>query len=128
MSNGLNVFWKCWEKEIFTVLTLNRIICCIQDGKGFFHLTLDPADISNYYRHHISFFLSKFLEHTIHIQVSLYLTQDDLQDPNQSGFKAGHSTEPALLATTAKSPAVRSFLLLNHLSPSFSTFDIVNSI
>ncbi|KAK3514505.1 hypothetical protein QTP70_018656, partial [Hemibagrus guttatus] len=62
---------------------------------------LDPSDISNY-------------------------KPNNLQDPNQSGFKAAHSTETALLAVTEKVLAARSaklssvFILLN-LSAAFDT-------
>ncbi|KAK3506867.1 hypothetical protein QTP70_030604 [Hemibagrus guttatus] len=62
---------------------------------------LDPSDISNY-------------------------RPNNLHDPNQSGFKAAHSTETALLAVTEKLHAVRSaklslVLILLDLSAAFDT-------
>ncbi|KAI5620922.1 adhesion G protein-coupled receptor E2-like isoform X3, partial [Silurus asotus] len=52
-------------------------------------------------------FLSKSLERTVFNQLSVYLSQNNLHDPNQSGFKTAHSTETALLAVSEKLHAAR---------------------
>ncbi|KAI5085669.1 hypothetical protein C0J45_23653, partial [Silurus meridionalis] len=59
---------------------------------------LDPSDINNYRPVLLLSFLSKSLERTVFNQLSVYLSQNNLHDPNQSGFKAAHSTGTALLA------------------------------
>ncbi|KAK3565420.1 hypothetical protein QTP86_008242 [Hemibagrus guttatus] len=87
---------------------------------------LDPSDISNYRPVSLFSFLSKILEHVVCNQLSDYLLQNNLHDPNQSGFKAAHSTETALLAFTEKLHAARSaklssVLILLHLSAAFDT-------
>ncbi|KAK3562783.1 hypothetical protein QTP86_009284 [Hemibagrus guttatus] len=69
---------------------------------------LDPSDISNYRPVSLLSFLSKILERVVCNQLSDYLMQNNLHDPNQSGFKAAHSTETALLAVTEKLHAARS--------------------
>ncbi|KAK3521081.1 hypothetical protein QTP86_022931, partial [Hemibagrus guttatus] len=84
---------------------------------------LDPSDISNY---RLLSFLSKILEHVVCNQLSDYLMQNNLHDPNQSGFKAAHSTETALLAVTEKlhaaiSAKLSSVLILLDLSAAFDT-------
>ncbi|KAK3555026.1 hypothetical protein QTP86_005701 [Hemibagrus guttatus] len=87
---------------------------------------LDPSDISNYRLVSLLSFLSKILERVVCNQLSDYLLQNNLHDPNQSGFKAAHSTETALLAVTEKLHAARSaklssVLILLHLSAAFDT-------
>ncbi|KAK3534147.1 hypothetical protein QTP86_002300 [Hemibagrus guttatus] len=87
---------------------------------------LDPSDISNYRPVSLLSFLSKILEHVVCNQLSDYLMQNNLHDPNQSGFKAAHSTETALLAVTEKLHAARSaklssVLILLDLSAAFDT-------
>ncbi|KAK3567474.1 hypothetical protein QTP86_019979, partial [Hemibagrus guttatus] len=89
---------------------------------------LDPSDISNYRPVSLLSFLSKILERVVCNQLSDYLMQNNLHDPNQSGFKAAHSTETALLAVTEKLHAARSaklssVLILLDLS---AAFDAVN--
>ncbi|KAK3570901.1 hypothetical protein QTP86_029372, partial [Hemibagrus guttatus] len=59
-------------------------------------------------------------------RASSCLMQNNLHDPNQSGFKAAHSTETALLAVTEKLLAARSaklssVLILLDLSAAFDT-------
>ncbi|KAK3523833.1 hypothetical protein QTP70_010443 [Hemibagrus guttatus] len=89
---------------------------------------LDPSDISNYSLVSLLSFLSKILECIVYNQLSDYLLQNNLHDPNKSGFKAAHSTETALLAVTEKLHAARSaklssVLILLNLS---AAFDRVN--
>ncbi|KAK3556766.1 hypothetical protein QTP70_016688, partial [Hemibagrus guttatus] len=59
-------------------------------------------------RYHFSHFFQKFPNALFIKQLSDYLMQNNLHDPNQSGFKAAHSTETALLAVTEKLHAARS--------------------
>ncbi|KAK3561324.1 hypothetical protein QTP86_030626 [Hemibagrus guttatus] len=87
---------------------------------------LDPSDISNYRLVSLLSFLSKILERVVCNQLSDCLMQNNLHDPNQSGFKAAHSTETALLAVTEKLHAARSaklssVLILLDLSAAFDT-------
>ncbi|KAK3553796.1 hypothetical protein QTP70_012237 [Hemibagrus guttatus] len=87
---------------------------------------LDPSDNSNYRPVSLLSFLSKILERVVCNQLSDYLMQNNLHDPNQSGFKAAHSTETALLAVTEKLHAARSaklssVLILLDLSAAFDT-------
>ena len=56
-------------------------------------------------------------------QVTEFLSRNNLLDPNQSGFKSGHSTETALALKTARAAAQSSALVLLDLS---ATFDTVN--
>ncbi|XP_071256392.1 extracellular matrix organizing protein FRAS1-like [Salvelinus alpinus] len=53
--------------------------------------TLDPSDVNNYRPVSLLSFLSKTLERAVLGQLSRYLSQNDLLDPNQSGFKTSHS-------------------------------------
>ena len=88
--------------------------------------SLDPTDIQNYRPVSLLSFLSKTLERAASEQLSLYLSQNNLLDPLQSGFKASHSTETALLAViealhTAKASSLSSVLVLLDLSAAFDT-------
>ncbi|KAK3572921.1 hypothetical protein QTP86_010564 [Hemibagrus guttatus] len=88
---------------------------------------LDPSDISSYRPVSLLSFLSKILERVCN-QLSDYLMQNNLHEPNQSGFKAAHSTETALLAVTEKLHAARSaklssVLILLDLSAAFDTIN-----
>ncbi|KAK3553288.1 hypothetical protein QTP86_032762, partial [Hemibagrus guttatus] len=82
---------------------------------------LDPSDISNYRPVSLLSFLSKILERVVCNQLSDYLMQNNLHDPNQSGFKAAHSTETGLLAVTEKLHAARSAKLSSSSSSSSSS-------
>ncbi|XP_052351813.1 uncharacterized protein LOC127915630 [Oncorhynchus keta] len=88
--------------------------------------TLDPSDVNNYRPVSLLSFISKTLERAVLGQLSLYLSQNDLLDPNQSGFKTSHSTETALLCITealrtAKANSLSSALILLDLSAAFDT-------
>ncbi|KAK3570014.1 hypothetical protein QTP86_009166 [Hemibagrus guttatus] len=87
---------------------------------------LNPSEISNYRLVSLLSFLSKILERIVCNQLSDYLMQNNFHDPNQSGFKAAHSPETALLAVTEKLHAARSaklssVLILLDLSAAFDT-------
>ncbi len=45
-------------------------------------------------------FIAKTLKRVVFNQVSLFLSQNNKLNANQSGFRSGHSTEPALLSVT----------------------------
>lgn len=88
--------------------------------------TLDPSDVNNYRPVSLLSFLSKTLERAVLGQLYRYLSQNDLLDPNQSGFKTSHSTETALLCITealrtAKANSLSSALILLDLSAAFDT-------
>ncbi|XP_058482380.1 uncharacterized protein LOC131457848 [Solea solea] len=88
--------------------------------------TLDPSEVNNYRPVSLLPFLSKTLERAIFNQLSSYLHRNNLLDPLQSGFKAGHSTETALLAVTeqlhtARAASLSSVLILLDLSAAFDT-------
>ena len=66
------------------------------------------------------------LERVVSNQLSLHLSQNNLLDPNQSGFKPAHSTETALLAVTealhgAQAVSHSAVLILLDLSAAFDT-------
>ena len=65
--------------------------------------TQDSADIQNYSPVSLLSFLSKTLECAIYNQLSSYLSQNDLLDPNQSGSWAAHSMTTALPTLTEAS-------------------------
>ncbi|KAK3552959.1 hypothetical protein QTP86_029619 [Hemibagrus guttatus] len=87
---------------------------------------LDPSDISNYRPVSLLSFLSKILERIVCNQLSDYLMQNNLHDPNRSGFKAAHSIETALLAVTEKLHVARSAKLSSVLLDLSAAFDTVN--
>ncbi|XP_062422208.1 LOW QUALITY PROTEIN: uncharacterized protein LOC134132996 [Pungitius pungitius] len=88
--------------------------------------TLNPSEENNYKPVSLLPFLSKTIERAIFNQLSSYLHSNNLLDPHQSGFKAGHSTETALLAVaeqlhTARAASLSSVLILLDLSAAFNT-------
>jgi len=60
--------------------------------------TLNPAHLENYRPVAHLQFVTKTLERVVFSQISSFLTQKNLLDNNQSGFKSGHSTETALIS------------------------------
>ncbi|KAI4895100.1 hypothetical protein NFI96_002639 [Prochilodus magdalenae] len=54
--------------------------------------SLDSSDVSSYRPVSLLSFLSKILERAVYNQLSFFLSQNQLQDINQSGFKPAHST------------------------------------
>ncbi len=66
------------------------------------------------------------LKRIVFNQVSAFLTQNNLLDSNQSGFRSGHSTETALLSVfkalrLARAASESSLLILLDLSAAFDT-------
>ena len=91
--------------------------------------TLDSVDIQNYRHLSLLSFLSRTLELAAYNQPYSYISENDFLDPNQSGFRTGHSTEMALLTMTellgaARATSNSSVLILLGLS---SAFDTVNN-
>ncbi len=60
--------------------------------------TLNPTLLGNYRPVSLLPFIAKTLARVVFNQVSAFLTQNNLLDSNQSGFRSGHSTETALLS------------------------------
>ncbi|XP_048031480.1 uncharacterized protein LOC125258536 [Megalobrama amblycephala] len=88
--------------------------------------TLNPALLENYRPVSLLPLIAKTLERVVFNQLSTYLTQNNLLDDHQSGFKSGHSTETALLSVTealrlARATSKSSVLILLDLSAAFDT-------
>uniref|UniRef100_A0A672ZDD0 Serine/threonine-protein kinase greatwall n=1 Tax=Sphaeramia orbicularis TaxID=375764 RepID=A0A672ZDD0_9TELE len=62
--------------------------------------SLTPTQVENYRPVSLLPYLSKIIERAVFKQVTEFLSQNNLLDINQSGFKIGHSTETALLSVT----------------------------
>lgn len=58
---------------------------------------LDPSEMKNFRPVANLNFVSKLVEKVVAGQLTSYLEANDLFDPNQSAYRAGHSTETALL-------------------------------
>src|SRR5688572_30921494 len=73
-------------------------------------------------------FLSKTLERLVSLQLLPYLEQSGLLPPNQSGFRAHHSTETALLSLLSEiySAVDRTELTLLALYDVSAAFDMVD--
>ncbi len=90
--------------------------------------TLNTSLIENYRPISLLPFIAKTLEQVVFNQVSLFLSQNNKLDANQSGFSSGHSTETALLSVTealqiAIADSKLSVLILLDLSADFETVD-----
>src|SRR4029434_9460142 len=77
-------------------------------------------------RSHFSRSYLKTIERAASKQVTEFLSRNNLLDPNESGFKSGHSTKTALLSVTevlktAKAAAQSSVLILLDLSAAFDS-------
>ncbi len=90
--------------------------------------TLNPTLLGNYRPVSLLPFIAKTLERVVFNQVTAFLTQNNLLDSNQSGFRSGHSTETALLSVVedlrlARTASKSSLLILLDLS---AVIDTVN--
>ncbi len=88
--------------------------------------TLNPTLLGNYRPVSLLPFIAKTLERVVFNQVTAFLTQNNLLDSNQSGFRSGHSTETALLSVVedlrpARTASKSSLLILLDLSAAFDT-------
>src|SRR4029434_7799114 len=88
--------------------------------------SLDLTQVENYRQVSLLTLLSKTIERAASKQVTEFLSRNNLLDPNQSGFKSGHSTETSLLSMTealktARAAAQSSALILFDLSAAFDT-------
>ncbi len=88
--------------------------------------TLNPTLLGNYRPDSLLPFIAKTLERVVFNQVTAFLTQNNLLDSNQSGFRSGHSTETALLSVVedlrlARTASKSSLLILLYLSAAFDT-------
>ncbi len=87
---------------------------------------INPNLLGNYRPVSLLPFIAKTLERVVFNQVTAFLTQNNLLDSNQSGFRSGHSTETALLSVVedlklARTASKSSLLILLDLSAAFDT-------
>ncbi len=88
--------------------------------------TLNTSLLENYRPVSLLPFIAEMLERVVFNQVSLFLSQNNKLDANQSGFRSGLSTETALFSVTealriAKADSKSSVLILLDLSAAFDT-------
>ncbi len=88
--------------------------------------TLNPTLLGNCTPGSLLPFIAKTLERIVLNQVTAFLTQNNLLDSNQSGFRSGHSTKTPLLSVVedlrlARTASKSSLLILLDLSAAFDT-------
>ncbi|KAJ1101581.1 hypothetical protein NDU88_006647 [Pleurodeles waltl] len=59
-----------------------------------------PSDLKNFHPISLLPFPAKVIEKTVNKQLTNFLEDNNLLDPSQSGFRANHSTETALISVT----------------------------
>jgi hypothetical protein len=89
---------------------------------------LDPEVLKNYRPVANLPFLSKVLERVVAAQLTTYLESNLLQDPLQSAYRAGHSTESAVLKIKSDLDTIldagdAALMVLLDLSAAFDTID-----
>ncbi len=88
--------------------------------------TLNPTLLGNYRPVSLLPFIAKTLERVVFNQVTAFLTQNNLLDSNQSGYRSGYSTETSLISVVedlrlARMASKSSLLILLDLSAAFDT-------
>ncbi len=122
------IFLHCPLSEpVLIYISLLIISCIIEYVTNKRTLNLNPSLLGNCRPVFLLPFIAKTLEWVVLNQVSAFLTQNNLLDRNQSGFRNGHSTETAYLSVVEDLRLVRaasksSLLILLDLS---SAFDMV---